>query len=123
MPADELHKILCPRCACEIDVEDRFCRRCGAAMSGDQAAASAAPVAPPGGSPHSRGKILLLLFALFGPLALPVLWRSGRFTRAEKIVYTVLVSIATALVIWILWWAVDRFLDTLRQLRELQQMY
>jgi len=117
MPADELHKILCPRCACEIDVEDRFCRRCGAAMSGDQATATGR------GSPHSRGKILLLLFALLGPLALPVLWQSERFTRAEKIVYTVLVSIVTALVIWILWWAVDRFIDTVRQLRELQQMY
>lgn len=44
----------------------------------------------PGPPPASRGYLLVML-AVAGPMALPLLWQSDAFSRAGKIVWTVLV--------------------------------
>lgn len=62
----------------------------------------------------SRWQVLALLFLVLGPLALPVLWKSPRFSRAGKFVLTILVVIQTFAVIWLLWYVVSRFLYELR---------
>jgi hypothetical protein len=41
--------------------------------------------------------VLLLLFVVLGPLGLPLLWKSPRFTRTWKIVLTALVLVYTAM--------------------------
>lgn len=46
---------------------------------------------------HSVGFVLLMLFVLAGPLALPLLWKSPRFPRWAKWLLTV-IMIAS------LWW-------------------
>jgi ascorbate-specific PTS system EIIC-type component UlaA len=43
--------------------------------------------------------VLLLLFLVLGPLGLPLLWRSPRFTRTWKIVLTGLVLVYTAMLV------------------------
>jgi len=43
--------------------------------------------------------VLILLFVVLGPLALPYLWKSPRFSRHMKIVLTVLVLAYAALFI------------------------
>ena len=43
--------------------------------------------------------VLVLLFLVLGPLALPYLWRSPSFSRRLKIVLTALVLVYTALFI------------------------
>jgi len=61
----------------------------------------------------SRGAVLFLLFVVLGPLALGELWKSPRFGTAWKTILTVLTVGQFALVIWILWYAVNRFLAAL----------
>jgi hypothetical protein len=55
-------------------------------------------------SPGSRTKwyyrpawVLVLLFVVLGPIALPILWRSPSFSRPVKVVLTVLVLAYMAL--------------------------
>jgi len=43
--------------------------------------------------------VLVLLFVVLGPLALPQLWKSPAFSRGAKIVLTVLVVAYTALLV------------------------
>jgi len=44
--------------------------------------------------------IVLLALSLFGPLALPMLWRSRRFTRGWKIGLTLAVLAVTVYACW-----------------------
>ena len=60
--------------------------------------------------------VLLGLFVFFGPLALPLLWRSRRFTRAWKIGLTVAVLLATYAAFWYAAQALKNALDPLREL-------
>ncbi len=62
--------------------------------------------------------VLLGLFVLFGPLALPLLWRSRRFTRAWKIGLTVAVLLATFVAIWYSAELLKKALDPLQELRQ-----
>jgi RsiW-degrading membrane proteinase PrsW (M82 family) len=87
-------------------------------------------VAPPEAAPgrpgnrqkwmESRWAVLVSLFFLFGPLALPMLWRSRQFSPVWKIILTTLVLGATALIIGLLWYVVNKALEPLTDLRELQ---
>jgi hypothetical protein len=62
-------------------------------------AASASAGKPPNWM-ESPVTVLLGLFVFLGPLALPLLWRSRRFTRAWKIGLTVVVLLATYAAFW-----------------------
>jgi len=48
---------------------------------------------------HRPWAVLLLLFVVLGPLGLPLLWRSGSFTRPWKIVLTIATVIYTVLLL------------------------
>jgi hypothetical protein len=135
----EIEKIVCHHCSAVLDVGDNFCRHCGAPL-GDEQQSSAAPrggvyprmrYPPTAGaqsdrSDHpakwseSRWMVLAALFALLGPLALPMLWRSPRFPTVWKIILTVLLVAVTVLVVWILWYVFHKLLEPLRNLGELQ---
>ena len=131
MIAHEIRQIVCLRCLTELDVGDEFCRRCGAQTSRPAAETSpqspgiaappepapAAPRATPGVA-ESRALVLLLLFAVLGPLALPVLWRSPRFSRPWKMLLTILVLIFTVVIVGALWYAVTLFLGSLKELKD-----
>lgn len=60
----------------------------------------------------SRGLMFALLFGVTGFLGLPFLWLSPVFSKAEKIVWSVVVSIYTLILIglclWVCWWAFNR---------------
>lgn len=62
--------------------------------------------------------ILLLLFVVLGPLALPLLWRSPRFSRPMKVALTVLTLAYTALLVAL---GVQTVETTMRNLGELTQ--
>ena len=127
MSARDIQKVVCPQCSAELDAGDSFCRRCGARTDAVARQASVqrggAAAAPQPGGPgrpqhdvaESRWAVLVLLFAALGPLAFPVLWRSPKFSRAWKVVLTVLVVIFTVVVVVVLWYAIDRFVDALRE--------
>ena len=63
--------------------------------------------------------IVLLLFAVLGPLALPMLWRSPQFPRFWKVVLTVLVAVVTVFIVWACWYVLNTtVMGPLRELHE-----
>jgi hypothetical protein len=90
--------ILSPRCAAcgaEFAAGDRFCRRCGVGVVAMNPAAPAiprdvrlAPSSPVRSLLESRVAVVGILLVA-GPLGLPLLWLSGRFSRPTKIITTV----------------------------------
>ena len=90
--------ILAPRCAsCHtvFSIEDRFCRHCGApAMAGNSTAPAIRHAAPPVHMNPGRTLLesrvaVIAILLVAGPLGLPFLWLSGRFSRPTKIITTV----------------------------------
>lgn len=88
----------CRRCRAPLDAADNYCRRCGT---------------PTGQQPawwENPWFVLSMLFLVLGPLAIPLLWRSRRFTPAWKIVLTILVLVLTLFLVWRIWIAVQQVL-------------
>lgn len=65
----------------------------------------------------SKLAMLAMLFLATAALGLPFLWRSRRFSRQEKVVWSIVVSIYTALVFWafgaVMWWSYARISESL----------
>ncbi len=86
-----------------------------------------AEIAPEGGrelSPNekiaaSRWQVLVLLFLAAGPLGLPVLLRSPRFSRFWKAILLLLVLVQTALVVVLVIVFARWFLERMEQLRQM----
>lgn len=106
-------EIVCPKCNAPIAASDNFCRQCGT------------PTATGAGSSGgTRGAwwespwiVLPLIFVVLGPFALPLLWRSRCFSRAWKIVLSVLVVGIAAYALWQIWYIFDQALAPLRDLK------
>ncbi|NLS93053.1 MAG: hypothetical protein GXX96_12935 [Planctomycetaceae bacterium] len=67
----------------------------------------------------SRWQVLVLLFLAAGPLALPVLFRSPRFSRFWKTVLFLLVIVQTALVVLLVVVFAQWFVGRMEQVRQL----
>jgi ribosomal protein L40E len=124
---------VCPRCHAVLDITDNYCRHCGAASvnlaaqpDGGRAAAAVvaraalAPFAQQPSWSESPWVVLPLLFLILGPFALPLLWRSRRFTLLWKGVLTVITVCVTVFLIWSVWFSVNQALAPLRELEKLQ---
>jgi hypothetical protein len=105
-----LANTICPLCHSDLDVGDNFCRRCGSPNGRAGSAGTTTPVAVNAHlSPvqfkswESPWIILTLLFAVLGPFAIPLLWRSRRFTIVWKNIITVLVLAEMVLLVWVFW--------------------
>ena len=59
----------------------------------------------------------MLLLVVLGPLGLPLVWRSRRFSIVWKIALTALVAALTLLLSWKIWHDVQQSLAPLRELR------
>jgi hypothetical protein len=100
----------CPRCGSSCKVCDAFCRRCGNALDeqspvGQLAVSAERPLV--GNLPAWIGRrsvvIGLLLFA--GPLGLPALWISPRFSLPTKVITSLLyVGLTVVLPIAMTWY-------------------
>ncbi|MEE8450579.1 MAG: hypothetical protein V3R99_01660 [Thermoguttaceae bacterium] len=126
--AREIKKIVCTQCYTVLDVGDNFCRQCGAVTeSGPTEILGTRGTVRSGAGPSQGGLrpgwsespavVLVSLFALLGPLALPMLWRSRRFSRAWKVTLTVVLVVVTVLLCWLVWYLA---MEVLRPLRDLQ---
>lgn len=63
--------------------------------------------------------VLVLLFCALGPLALPVLWGSPRFSRRAKVLLTAAVTVLTVVVLWLLWVVAVMLVRQVREARDL----
>lgn len=77
---------------------------------GDQPATPATPSVPPEKSAppnklvqlmNNRGAMFLMLFCVTGFLGIPFLCKSSAFTTAEKIIWSIVVTIYTCILLWI----------------------
>jgi formate hydrogenlyase subunit 3/multisubunit Na+/H+ antiporter MnhD subunit len=59
---------------------------------------------------ESPAVVLPLLFVVLGPLALPLLWRSRRFTWPWKIALSAVVLAIAAYTVWQVWYALHQWL-------------
>jgi ribosomal protein L40E len=133
-----IEKIVCRRCFALLEVEDNYCRRCGTPTPRVQTAWAAegekgdsphlpVPLFPPksGGGKLLEGRItvLTMLFAVLGPLALPLLWRSSRFSLAWKVALTLLVLLLTGIVIGLFSYVVQMTLAPLKELHEVKGLF
>ena len=124
----EIEKIVCHQCYMMLDVADNFCRQCGTATenvpNGNLARPAGArpqPGTKPGWS-ESPWVVLASLFFFIGPLALPMLWRSRRFSTVWKILITVAVVALTAMVLWSIWYLFAKALQPLHDLKALRRL-
>jgi hypothetical protein len=72
---------------------------------------------------YSPAAVLVALFVVLGPLALPLLWKSPRFTVAAKVGLTVIVCTYTAVVCWACVRIIGIELAHYRELSEMSEMY
>ena len=111
-------KPVCRQCTAVLDADDNYCRRCGAPTDfGIRLGVS--PAAKQPAAWESPWVVLPLLFFVLGPLALPLLWRSRRFTLLWKGILTALVIGLTVLLVWLTWLAMERTLAPLSQALDL----
>ena len=69
---------------------------------------------------YHKSVVVIIAILTAGPFALPLVWTSPAFTKASKIVITILVA---ALTIWFVKASVDLYQALLKQLQELQNVY
>ena len=116
---------VCHGCYSVIDAGDHYCRHCGTnLLDGNDAAVKpvlASVVQPPRFS-ESPWVVLPLLFLVLGPLGVPLLWRSRRFTRLWKVVLTVLMAVVTAYLVWSVWYVLNQSLAPLKELEQLRRL-
>ena len=62
---------------------------------------------------QNRRTVLAILFFVTGALGLPLLWVNRRFSIREQIIWSLVVTLYTALLIWgvakICWWSYQQF--------------
>jgi hypothetical protein len=121
-------EITCCQCRAAIATGDKYCRHCGAVTGEPEDGGATAAVDArivPSHAAAQRGcwenpwVILSLLFLAIGPFAIPLLWRSRRFSLLWKSVLTILVLGVTALLLWLLWVIAKQFIAPLREIVEL----
>ena len=127
-----IEALICPGCYAVLDAKDNYCRHCGVATArggfpGRRAFRNAFPwparrcqLAGTAKLSESPWVILPLLFLILGPFALPLLWRSHRFTLVWKYVLTILMFAVTAALLWSMWFTVQQALAPLQQLDQLR---
>ncbi len=85
---------VCRSCGVAVDAQAKYCSQCGAPLGSART---------PAETPKPRWYytpwvvIVLLTPLVLGPLALPLLWKSPRFSRRGKVVWTIL---SLALMAW-----------------------
>jgi len=120
-----IEKTVCRRCLAVLNSSDKFCRHCGAATEhvGDGSSWLVSVEVVPERRRSNRAilenpwTILAMLFLVMGPLALPLLWWSRRFSIFWKIVLSILVTVYITGLGYLAWCAVQQTWESIKQLQ------
>jgi hypothetical protein len=73
------------------------------------------PVKPRNGKLQSRVAVLSILFLVTGAIGVPLLWMNPNFSRTERVLWTVVVSLYTLSLLavfgGVVWWLYQRLID------------
>ena len=108
----------CPHCGNPVTAEDNFCRYCGSTCydlisvkDNSELGVSNIPnqtavvgVADPVATVLNNRLLVIGVIAMIGPLGLPALWLSQRFSKSTKIVSTVVYMLVTTIVPLVFAW-------------------
>ena len=126
-----IERAICADCFSLTSTYDRFCRRCGSETNSSNAESiwndgqigseRSSVVSSPGKQPNSLDSpwfVLLMLFIVLGPLGLPLLWRSARFSIFWKVLLTSALAMITGCVLLSIWQVAQMSLGPLLQLSQ-----
>lgn len=108
-PPETVTRAVCQQCFEFLDAGDNFCRYCGEMTERGAAMVKIGKLSPRKSRETAARApswienpvvVLLALFLVLGPLALPMLWHSRRFNRGWKIGLTCAVLLMTVAVCW-----------------------
>ena len=90
----------CERCGSDYHPRDRYCRQCGVPLQPTATALTepprrAVPVSGPAQTLLGSRLAVIGILACVGPIGLPLLWFSHRFSRRTKIITTVIFFVLT----------------------------
>ena len=135
MNGQGIEHVLCRHCCDVVDAIDHFCRHCGfplaeGGISGSnslppdrrpiRAEVVSTPLKFSGGAAkwsENPWVVLVLLFFVLGPLGLPMLWRSRRFSLLWKVLLTALIVAVTVFILAMVWYVTYQLLAQLRELK------
>jgi uncharacterized membrane protein len=103
--------VVCRKCTVAIGASDNYCRHCGTPTGTGRAGSAAWWESP--------WVVLPLLFLVVGPFALPLLWRSRRFTRPWKIALSIITVGVPLFIVWQVGQALNQALAPLLELERL----
>jgi|GEM_PF-1280248 len=120
MTSRSVDALPCPRCRREVALPASACPYCGDALPpGNLSAASHPSFGRPGASWRQMidqpWVVLLLLFGVMGPLAIPVLWKSRGFSAWAKLGLSIAVIVYIAALGAAAWWAVTLAWEAIRR--------
>lgn len=105
MASESVTTFVCPACTAEVRAGARRCLRCGAdlVMAPGTGGEDAAGRQPSRGLVDTRWFVLLVTFGALAGFGLPLLWVSRGFSWPAKALWTVVILLYTALLLWLIW--------------------
>ncbi len=95
-----LASVHCHSCGAECHSEHRFCSQCGTSLAAEsrpiRKRTTDVPVVQGSTNPLDNRLVVIGILLCAGPLGLPALWFSRRFSRVTKVVTTIVYFVLTA---------------------------
>jgi hypothetical protein len=111
-----MEKTVCNRCRAEISTADNFCRQCGRQLKTPDGEEFAEVQVVPEAAPErpkyadNPGLVLLMLFLVLGPFALPMLWKGRAFSHRWKWILTFLTILYVLALFWLTWFLIVKLI-------------